>query len=640
LEEWFGKKYWDNLIFDEDRPYVQSCWEKAVREKKGYTVDFRIKDAWNRKRWFRDYVSVVDQPEGQVKMRAVLVEITAQKKAEKCNEIRLRITHILAISSSVEKAAHEILSLLGQEWEWDFVVYWHLDRKTGSLIPLKSWRPTESAEKPAEAATLAGEAPFFKKPFWISDLEEIPGEERTEWMRSALEKGFRSAFVFSILSLEKLQARMEFFARKPRPKDPDILDLASKVADQIWPFMERVRAEEALKESQEQLRQSQKTEAIGRLAGGVAHDFNNLLTAINGYSDLLLSDLDKNSPIRPQLEEIQKAGHRAASLTNQLLVYSRRQVLTPRVVNVNKIIAEMGSLLKRLIGEDIHLEMRQEPELKSIKIDPGQMGQVIMNLAVNSRDAMPIGGNLILETANAVVTDSPEDVRLNLPPGDYVRVSVIDTGRGMDESTKSHLFEPFFTTKEVGKGTGLGLSTVEGIIQQSGGGILLESEVGKGTTFTMYLPVAKEEDESEAPPEIFYGKGNLQGQDTILLVEDEEGVRKLAKEILISRGYHVLAAGSGSEALRMEAEYNAPIHLLLTDFIMEVMNGRQVYEEVAARRPGIKVLFMSGYTEDAISRHGVATSAYAFLQKPFSPTALANKVARVLRAHDSRLTAS
>ena len=636
IEKWFGADYWNFLILEEDRQNVQDSWDKAIREKKGYTQDFRIKDAWNRKRWFRDYVSVVDQPQGPVKLRAVLVEISAQKAAERRQEMQLKVTHILALSASDEKAAHDLLSLLGHDWEWEFGVFWQLDHKTDSPHPLKYWRQPESGELPERGSPLAGEAPFSNLPLWIPDLESIPEGERTVWTRSALEKGFRSAFVFSILANGKIQARLEFFSRRPRRQDPDIIEMASTVANQISPFMERVRAEEALKESQDQLRHSQKMEAIGRLAGGVAHDFNNLLTAINGYSDLILAGLEPSSPIRSQVEEIHKAGLRAASLTNQLLVYSRRQVLTPQVVNLNTVISDMGKLLKRLIGEDIHLEMRLDPELKLVKIDPGQMGQVIMNLAVNSRDAMPTGGQLVLETANNKVTESPEDIRLNLPPGEYVRVSVLDNGRGMDESTKAHLFEPFFTTKEPGKGTGLGLSTVDGIIQQSGGGITMHSELGKGTSFNLYLRVEAEESESHPPSEIFSGKADARGRETILLVEDEDGVRNLAKEILVAQGYNVLAADGGPEALRLEAEYAGTIHLLLTDFIMEGMNGRQVYEALATRRPDIKVLFMSGYTEDAIARHGVATSAYAFLQKPFSPTALVHKVSRALSQLEDR----
>jgi two-component system cell cycle sensor histidine kinase/response regulator CckA len=379
---------------------------------------------------------------------------------------------------------------------------------------------------------------------------------------------------------------------------------------------------------EEQLRQAQKMEAIGRLAGGIAHDFNNLLTAITGYSELSLRQLQPEDPLRSNIEEIRKAGNRAASLTRQLLAFSRKQVLQPKVLDLNSVVFEIEKMLKRLMGEDIELSVIQDPQLGSIKGDRGQIEQVIMNLAVNARDAMEGGGKLTIETNNVCVDEAYMDQHIAVSPGSYVVLAVSDTGVGMDRETQSHIFEPFFTTKEAGKGTGLGLSTVYGIVKQSGGNIWVYSEVGQGTTFKIYLPrVAEEVQEYNQGKE---RQGVRPGTETILLAEDEEIVRQLMREVLKSNGYEVLEAANGVEALLLCERHRGPIHLMITDVVMPEISGRELTERLARLRPEMKVLFMSGYMDDKIIHHGILDSDIPFLQKPFTPYTLALKVREVL----------
>jgi len=379
---------------------------------------------------------------------------------------------------------------------------------------------------------------------------------------------------------------------------------------------------------EEQLRQAQKMEAVGRLAGGVAHDFNNLLTIVTGYSDLLLERLGATDAMRAYVEEIKKAGERAASLTRQLLAFGRRQVLAPQVLDLNTVVTNVDKMLRRLIGENIELSTVLEPELGRVKADPGQIEQVILNLALNARDAMPQGGQLTLETANVELNQGETRTRVSVLPGRYVMLAVSDSGIGMDAETQAHIFEPFFTTKKEGKGTGLGLATVYGIVKQSGGHIWLCSEPGQGTTFKIYLP--RVEEAAQPVEAISPGAPLSGGSETILLVEDEEGVRDLARRILELKGYKVITASNPTEAAQVCERHEGPIHLLLTDVVMPTMSGRQLAEHVAFLRPGLKVLYMSGYTDSAIVPHGILKEGTPFLQKPFTPEALAHKVREVL----------
>ncbi len=389
----------------------------------------------------------------------------------------------------------------------------------------------------------------------------------------------------------------------------------------------KVAAEDALSRTEEQLRQSQKMEAIGRLAGGVAHDFNNMLSVILSYATMLLADLAPNDPAREDVREIEKAGLRAADLTRQLLMFSRQQVLEPKVIDLNDLLTGMSKMLPRLVGEDVDIVTNLAPTLGRVTADPGSMEQVVMNLVVNARDAMPSGGRLTIETANTELDQAYADAHLGVKPGRYVMIAVSDNGMGMDRATQARLFEPFFSTKARGKGTGLGLSTVFGIVQQNSGSIWVYSEVGQGTTFKVYLPRIEA---TLAVPHAGVREEPPRGTETILLVEDEDAVRAVARSILERQGYRLLVAQNAGEALLLCEAHSGDIDLLLTDVVMPQMGGPELAARLAKLRPKMRVLYMSGYTDDAAVRHGLVASSAFFLQKPITPESLIRKVGEVL----------
>jgi two-component system cell cycle sensor histidine kinase/response regulator CckA len=384
------------------------------------------------------------------------------------------------------------------------------------------------------------------------------------------------------------------------------------------------------KELEERFRQAQKMEAVGRLAGGIAHDFNNLLMVIQGYADLLTERLGSEDPLRRNAEQIQVASQRATGLTQQLLAFSRKQILAPKILNIQSVVSDMEKILRRLIGEDIDLETSSEKNLGLIKADRSQIEQVIMNLAVNARDAMPGGGRLIIETANVELDSSFTRVPQVLAPGQYVMLAVTDSGVGIDADTQAHIFEPFFTTKEKGKGTGLGLATVYGIVKQSGGYIWVYSEPGHGATFKMYLPRIEEQSVSVIHERSEDKRSIPRGSEIVLLVEDEKGVRELTREYLQASGYTVIEAENGHAALDLAAMQAGPIDLLMTDVVMPGISGRELAERIAQVRPGIKILYMSGYTDRAIVHHGVLESGAVLLQKPFTLATLASRIREIL----------
>jgi two-component system cell cycle sensor histidine kinase/response regulator CckA len=381
------------------------------------------------------------------------------------------------------------------------------------------------------------------------------------------------------------------------------------------------------KQLETQLQQSRKMEAVGRLAGGIAHDFNNLLTIITGYTELALSRLNVPRELHGDIERIENAAERAAALVRQLLAFSRRQVMQPKTLDLNKIVLNLDVLLRRLMDERIEMLTKIQENLGKVKADPAQIEQVIMNLVVNARDAMPLGGRLIIETWNVDLDSSYADEHVSVKPGPYVMLAVSDTGIGMDRETVAHIFEPFYTTKESGQGTGLGLSTVYGIVKQSGGYIWVYSEPGKGSTFKVYLPRVDEPEEQPSTPET---QKFQRGNETILLVEDEDAVRDLIETVLTEHGFVVLPARAPEHAEKLAAKFAGEIHLLLTDMVMPLCSGRELAVRITARRPKINVLYMSGYTDNVITSGGMLEKGLAFLQKPFSPATLVQKVQEVL----------
>ncbi|MCC6527090.1 MAG: response regulator [Polyangiaceae bacterium] len=491
--------------------------------------------------------------------------------------------------------------------------------------------------RPADSGALALASAVARPPDLILLDINMPGMGGFELCRKLRDhEALRDVLVLFISALSEMQDKLAAFdaggqdyITKPFQAEEVLARVGTHVrVRRLQHELER-RVEERtaeLRRTQEQLHHAQKLEAVGRLAGGIAHDFNNILSVVLTYSDIVLGDVPHDWPLRPELEEIQRAGARAAELTRHLLAFSRQQVLTPKVLDLNEVVRACCRMLGRVLGEDIELQTVLAPELGTVLADPGQVEQVLMNLVVNARDAMPTGGMLTVGTANAHLDDSYAAEHVGVAAGDYVMLSVNDTGSGMDKATQSRAFEPFFTTKERGKGTGLGLSTVFGIVNQSGGHIWLYSEPGVGTTFKIYLPRTRGQHRPESlPPQIALG-----GTETILLAEDDDQVRTVAEGILRRAGYRVIATTSPAAALAVCADQAVSFDLLLTDVVMPKMSGRELAERIGIERPGIRVLFMSGYTDDAVLRHGVLEAGVAFIQKPLTPAALGRKVREVL----------
>ena len=471
---------------------------------------------------------------------------------------------------------------------------------------------------------------FLRGVFWPQTVYGVLSSSQWRWLEHVGWVLFEDAFLY--VAIKRSVAEMWDIAVRTAEAHDLNLSLERRVAERTAEIvsanngLQKEIAERKLVE--DQLRQSQKMESIGTLAGGLAHDFNNLMTAVTGYSEMALRGLELTNPVRSKIDEIKKAGERAASLTRQLLAFSRKQVLQPKVLDLNTVVIGMSKMLPRMIGEDIELRIELAASLDRVEADPGQMEQILMNLAVNARDAMPNGGLLTIETRNVYLDGNYASRHAVVQAGHYAMLSVSDNGYGMDHETQAHIFEPFYTTKEVGKGTGLGLSMVYGIVKQSGGTIWVYSEEGKGTTFKIYLPRIDEVGMTEE-----LGESSIavqRGNETILLVEDEDIVRNLSKEILEDYGYAVVTAPNGQEGIRICRAFDGQIDLVITDVVMPQMSGRELAENVSVLRPDARVLFMSGFTNDAVVRHGVLVDDLCFIQKPFSPDALALKVREVL----------
>lgn len=570
--------------------------------------------------------------DGHAMFTGYLQDITARKKAETRLSAQYEVTRALAESNSIDEVALKILQALSESAGWEYGSLWTIDRKSNVLRCLEVWQApdmevhelADPVKQPVftEGNGLPGKVWENNAPVWVSEVQaaDFP------FIARIAAAGLRSGCAFPIRLRQDVLGVVEFFSRTVREPDAELMAMMVTMGSQIGQFIERTRVEEALGESEEQLRQSQKLEAIGQLAGGIAHDFNNLLTVICGYSSILLGKLPKESPHRSSMEEIKKAGDRASGLTRQLLAFSRKQILQPKILDLNEVVTDMEKLVRRLIGEDIDLLTLTSPGLGKVKADPGQIEQVLLNLIVNARDAMPQGGKVTIETSN-VVQSHEYAQRHGTRPGDYVLMAVSDTGEGIDSAIQPRIFEPFFTTKASGQGTGLGLATVYGIVKQSGGNIWVYSERGQGTTFKIFLPRIGETGELELSQS---DSVVPVGTELILLVEDEEQVRDILAQILEGQGYQVLAASNGEEALQFSRDPFNDIKLMVTDVVMPQMSGRELAEHVAKLRPNLPVLFMSGYTDDAIVRHGLLDEKLNFIQKPFDSVSVARKVRDVL----------
>ena len=567
---------------------------------------------------------------------AFVRDITQRKSAERRLAAQYAVTRVLAESLTLQDASAKILQSICESLEWELGIFWIADQQANVLRCIDVWNVL--GIRVAEFVAISRERTFLSgiglpgrvwangQPAWIPDVVQDTNFPRAP---VAAKVGLHGAFGFPVRIGKNIYGVIEFFSHDIREPDRDLLDMVAEIGLKVGQFIERKETEQALQQAQEQLQQAQKMEAIGRLAGGVAHDFNNLLTIISGSCHFLLTSLDRVDPLRKEVEEIKRAGSRAATLTSQLLAFSRRQVLTLKELNLNDVIRNTEGMLQRLIGEDINLVAVLDPALGNVRVDPGQVEQILMNLVVNARDAMPSGGRLTIETANVELDETYAHQHAIARPGPYAMLAVSDSGLGMDKETQGHIFEPFFTTKDQGKGTGLGLAMVYGSVRQNGGSIFVYSESGRGTTFKIYLPQVQEQaDAASVPAPAFVELPR--GTETVLVVEDEPGVRAVILRTLREQGYIVLEARHGLEALHLGTQPLAKIHLLLTDVVMPQVSGREVAENLTRIHPEIRVLYMSGYTDDAVVRYGILAEGTDFLQKPFTPSMLAHKVREVL----------
>lgn len=595
-------RFWWSHLHPEDQP--KALAEDSLEEGKLFQMEYRMRRQDGQEVWVRDEAIIVRDPQtGKRLTRGLLVDITEKKEAEealRASEERYR-NFVSQSSEGIYRTEHDPPVPVDRSVEEQIA------------LSLASGYVAECNDAMARMYGLTRSEELIGKR--LSELLIADDPVTREFMATYIRSGYR------IADWESHERDAHSHTKIFRNTMAGVVEKGCLVRN--WGIQRDVTERLHL---EEQLRNAQQLEAIGRLAGGVAHDFNNILSIIMGHGELLLaSGVDERS--RNGLEQMRRAAERAASLTQQLLAFSRKQVLQPRVLDLNEKVADVQKMLARVIGEDIELVATLHPSLTPVKADPGQVEQVLINLAVNARDAMPHGGRLAMETSNLEIgADEAHD--LDVAPGRYVMLKVGDTGTGMDAATLAHIFEPFFTTKPMGKGTGLGLSTVYGIIKQSGGGIHVESEAERGTTFRIYLP-ATEGDYTRTGDRLSAAQV-AGGRETILVAEDEPDLRELARIFLESYGYKVLGAGSAEQAIQTADQFGEPIHLLLTDVIMPGMSGRQLAEKIHAKRPETKIVYMTGYTDDMVMQHKVLEPGVQLLQKPFTKADLALKVRATL----------
>jgi len=586
---------WTELAYDEERSVARDVIDalyalNASRHEGKFVI--RVKDG-SRRTWDFSTAPLGRASDGRRLVISVAMDVTEQERAEAEGRESAKRYRDLFEANIVGAALHEIIcDDQGQPCDYRFLsVNSAFEEMTGLVAEDVIGRTVLEVLPQTE-------------PIWIE-----------RYGRVAL-TGVPDRFEQFAVSLDR---HYEVSAYSPQPGQFAVL---------VLDVSARKRAEVEREQLEEQLAASQKMEAIGMLAGGVAHDFNNLLSVILSFSEMVLEDLAEPDPMREDMLEVQHAGQRGAALTRQLLAFSRKQVLQPEPLDLNTTATGLEKMLRRILGEDIEFVLTLAPDLGLVHADPGQVEQVLMNLVVNARDAMLDGGSLTIETSNVELDDEYALHHVGMTPGPHVRFTVADTGCGIDEETKARIFEPFFTTKQKGRGTGLGLSTVYGIVQQSGGNIIVHSELGRGTTFEVHLP--RHSSERAIPGEAEEVRVRAMGSETVLVVDDEAAIRKIARRSLEAAGYTVLTAASGDEALETAAQYEGEIHLLLTDVVMPRMGGRVLAEALLKARPTLEVLYMSGYTDDAILQHGVLQAGTHFIAKPFGGNQLTRKVRDVL----------
>lgn len=631
-------KIFTEFIHPHDRDMVLEANRHRLRgDIVPQVYTFRIIDKAGQVKWV-EHSGVRIMWEGKPATLSCLNDITERKQAEE--EIRRRNRELALLNRVITASAthSEVKSILeiacrelAQAFEVPHTTVALLDDKKNAATVVAEYL-TENFLTTLHLTIPLADDPLFqhllnyKAPLAADDAQNDPIlASRHELLR---QRGIVSLLYIPLLIDREVVGGLGLESLQLRHFSSEEISLVWSVADQVAGVLARARLEAERQQWEEQYYQAQKMEAMGRLTAGIVHDFNNVLTTINGFAALIQDQFPPDDPIREMINKVLRSGERAAELVRHLLAFSRKQMIEPQVLNLNTVVADMDKMLRRIIGEDINLKTVLAQELWPIKVDPTYMDQVIMNLAVNARDAMPGGGQLTIETANVTIYDDYTARHFGTQPGEHVLLAISDTGCGMSPEVKSHLFEPFFTTKEAGKGTGLGLATVYGIVKQSGGHIWVYSEEGIGTVFKIYLPRAMESKYSPTPTGI--DEKTPAGHETILVVDDNTPVRDLVRRILQKQGYILLEAQNGEEALRLITNYAGPIHLLLTDIVMPGISGKTLAEEAAHLRPDMKVLYISGYTDETITDHGAIEPGDAFLQKPFNPTALGRKVRFVL----------
>ena len=551
-------------------------------------------------------------------------DISERRRIERGLAIRNEITKVTAEASTLAEAAPAFLRVLGEGLGYPSGSLWLGEPDQPAFRRIERWERRRAGQAGAPAAPVARARAEFPAAVWNRQAVTFLVDENGGG------DGPGNGVLIPILSRGEARGVIELSGRPSGRPHPSAAEWLSVVGSQVGQFVEKCLASDLLRESEDQLRQAQKMEAIGQLAGGIAHDFNNLLSVISGYTEILLERLDPDAYGYRQIAEIEKAGARAAGLTRQLLSFTRQRETEMRVIELNTVIADMKELLERLIGEHIELVTELSEPAGRVRVDANQLEQVVMNLVVNARDAMSGGGRLSITTANLSLDEKFVASHLNVKPGPYVRLAVVDTGTGMDPATQARIFEPFFTTKEVGRGTGLGLATVFGIVQQSGGHIYVHSEAGRGSTFEVYLPRV----EAAVSPvhATSWAEPKERGSETLLVVEDESQLRTLICMVLEDAGYTAIEAGGPEQALEIAADPGTRVDMLITDVVMPGKGGPELAAEIAKLRPGLKALFVSGYTGRTVAKSGGLDPKAAFLEKPFTSRKLLAKVREVLAA--------